>query len=100
MLRKPLDFRAMKEVPNNQFTETESTVTMLKFALQQLPHGGFTFEEARARNRISDALEKVEQGGVITLEDSDHAKAVEILKGSRWGGNPKHLTEFAKQWGL
>jgi len=90
----------MKETPNVQFTEAESTVFLLKIALQQMPQGGFTFEESRARNRIADVLEKVESGGIIKLEDSDHAKAVEVVKAARWGGNPKHLIQFAEQFGL
>ena len=90
----------MKEIPNVQFTEADSTVSLLKFALQSVPPGGFDFNEARARNRILDAAESVKQGDIIKLEDADYTKAVEVVKAARWGGAPKHLIQFAEQFGL
>lgn len=90
----------MKEIPNVKFTEADSAVSLLKLALQFPPQGGMDFAEIRARNRIADIIEKVEAGGVIKLEDADHAKAVEFVKLVRWTSSPKHLIAFAELFGL
>lgn len=90
----------MKSTPNKQFTETQSTVSILKDCLKFPPQGGFDFPTMRSRNKIADVLDKVTAGGVIELEDADHAAAVEAIKNTRWNVVDKHLLDFAEQFGL
>lgn len=90
----------MKETANIQFTETDSTVSLLKVALNNPPAQGFDFAVMRARGRIEDALEGLKSGDVIKLEDSDYATAVEAVKNVKWAARSKHLIQFGEQWGL
>lgn len=90
----------MKEIPNKKFTETDSVVSLLKAALDTTPERGFEYAVMRARSRVDDAIKCVESGGVIKLEDADHATAVEAVKVCRWGKRDKFLIEFAELFGV
>lgn len=90
----------MKETPNVQFTEADSTASLLLTALNIPGKTGFDIPAIRARNRVIDVVSKVEKGGVITLEDADHATAQQAIREVRWASCEKHLITFAEQWGL
>lgn len=91
----------MKTIPNAKFNETTSTVSLLKIAVNYCPPGtGLDFANMRKRLRVADAIEKVEDGGEIKLEDEDYKTAVECVRGVQWSGPAKHLIQFAEQFGL
>ena len=90
----------MKEIPNVQLTAAETTVSMLKIALNNTPKDGLDFATMRSRLKVADALDGVESGGVIKLEDADYSAAVEAIKQVRWVVPAKHVIKFAEQFGL
>lgn len=91
----------MKEIPNMKFSEGTSTVSLLKIAINACAPGtGLDFANMRKRLRVSDAIEKVEDGGVIKLEDEDYKTAVECIRGVQWVQPSKHIIQFAEQFGL
>lgn len=90
----------MKEIPNKQYKEKDTTVTLLKLALNFPTDRGLSLADIRARNRVFDAIEKVEVGGVIKLEDADHTTAVEAIKAVHWTTVNKDIIQFAEQFGL
>lgn len=104
----------MKEIPNVQFTApvvvasippkevpAETTATFLKIALD-IPPPGAAFSPAlmRARNRVEDAMEGVEVGGVIKLEDADYTTAQEAVKNVQWGRRDRNILKFVELFGL
>lgn len=92
-----------KEIPVMQFTESESTLSLLKVALNSPPLNGFDFAIIRARGRVMDAVEKLEKNKedlILKLEDADYTVAVEAIKQVRWNKLSKHLIQFAEQFGL
>lgn len=90
----------MKEIPVKSFNEKDSTVTLLLVCLNTPPAGGFDFATIRARNRIADAVEKLQPGEIIKLEDSDYSMAQEAIKATRWVVRNKELLQFGEAFGL
>ena len=90
----------MKEIPNLKFKDRDSTVSLLKIALNYPSERGLDFITIRARNRVMDAIENVTDGGIIKLEDADQTTAVEAIKAVRWTTVNKDLIQFAEQFGL
>lgn len=90
----------MKEIPNIQFTDTQTTATTLLTCLNNPGKDGLDFAAMRARNKVADAIEKVEAGGVIKLEDSEYATAQNAIKEVRWVSREDFLLKFAEQFGL
>jgi hypothetical protein len=90
----------MKEIANKQFTEIESTATLLQVCLNFPPQGGFDLATIRARNKVADAAEKARPGDTIALEDADFATAQAAIKQVRWGKPDRYLIQFAEQFGL
>jgi len=76
-----------------------TVATLLKLCLANPPQGGFDYKEMRARNKIEDAIETVEPGGTIELEDADHAVAVQCVTAMRWGIKHRDLAKFAELFG-
>ncbi len=73
---------------------------LLRNALDFPPQGGFTLEEMRKRGRIDKALEGVEPGGIIKLEDADYMAAQEVIRAVRWNGRSPELLAFAEAFGV
>jgi hypothetical protein len=90
----------MKEIPNKQFTETDSTASLLRTCLNNPGKTGLDLPAIRARNRVADAIEKVAAGDIIKLEDADHGTAQQAIRDVRWASCDKHLVQFAEQFGL
>lgn len=90
----------MKEVPNKQFTEKDSTVSLLTTCLNNPGDNGLDLAAIRARSRVMDALEEIESGGMIKLEDADYTVAQQSVKSVRWAAPHKHFISFAEQFGL
>lgn len=97
----------MKNIPNltlntgDKDNPTTTTAKMLSACLESgRPEHGFDFSVIRARNRVADVLEKVQDGGEIVLEDADYATAIESIKLTRWLKPSKHIIQFADQFGL
>jgi len=86
--------------PDNEKEPPSTTAKLLVVCLKSMPERGFDFTEIRARQRIFDVIENVQDGGEIQLEDADHAKVVECVRASRWVEPSKHLITFAEQFGL
>jgi hypothetical protein len=96
----------MKTLPNQIFSieipgikSPVTTASLLKLCLANPPQGGFDYKEMRARNKIEDAVETVEPGGTIELEDADHAVAVQCVTAMRWGIRHKDLAKFGELFG-
>lgn len=90
----------MKQIPNQQFTATDSTVTLLRNCIENGGKQGVALSDLRARNRVADALDKVESGGILELEDADYATAQACVRDVRWIKFEKHLITFAEQFAL
>jgi len=94
----------MKTTPNVTFVmkidgKNATTASLLGHCLAHPPQGGFDFATMRARNRVSEVIEKVKAGGEIKLEDTDHAAAVEAVKNMKWGVAHKELLKFGALFG-
>ena len=89
----------MKETPNRQFSETDTTVSFLTTSLN-FTERGFDLVTMRSRSRVLDAIEKVETGGIIKLEDADYAVAQDAIRNVKWTKVSKDLIAFAEQFGL
>ncbi len=90
----------MKEIPNKQFTETVTTVSLLTVCLNDPGKDGFDLPLLRSRDRVAKALDGLKAGDVIKLEDADYATAQNAIKAVRWATRDKHLITFAEQFGL
>ena len=93
----------MKELPVLQFTESESTLSFLKIALNAPPINGLDLATIRARSRVMDTVEKLEKDAgnlVLKLEDTDYTAAKEAIRQVRWNVLSKHLIRFAEQFEL
>jgi hypothetical protein len=44
--------------------------------------------------RVLDRLDAAQSGGVLLLEDAEHAAVVARLKGNRWPQANKHILRF------
>jgi hypothetical protein len=96
----------MKSLPNQIFSLTlpgeklpVTTATLLKICLSVPPQGGFDYKTMRNRSKVEDLIDAVEPGGTITLEDADHAVAVQCVTAMRWGIRHKDLIKFGELFG-
>lgn len=76
-----------------------SAKDLLLLCIDHQPQGGFDLPTQRARNRIADALEKLEAGVAISLEDADYTVAQDAIKGMRWGARHNDIPRFAELFG-
>lgn len=90
----------MKEIPNLQLNENDTTVSMLKGCLDAPPKEGLDMSMIRARNRVLDVIEKVAAGDIIKFEDADYVTAQSVIRSSRWVNVGKHIIKFAEQFAL
>ena len=96
----------MKNIPNLQLSivsEKNLPYTakgLLSLCLNNTPPGGFDLATMRARNRVADAIEKVEEGGTINLEDADFAAAQDAVRQMKWSGMHKDIVKFAELFGV
>jgi hypothetical protein len=91
----------MKEIPNQQFTEKDTTVSLLTQCLDFTQiEKGFAIGDLKARARVDKALAEVKAGDIIKLEDSDYAVAQQAIREVRWLNRKPHLITFAEQFGL
>lgn len=90
----------MKEIPVLKFNEKDTTVTLLRTALDYLPKEGFTLPLIRTRNKVADVIEKLKDGDVIKLEDADFATAQNAIREVRWSHREKYLSQFAEQFSI
>lgn len=89
----------MKELAIIKFTETESTVTLLRLCLDATPERGFDRATLKARDRVDVALDKLTpEDTTIKLEDSDYATAVQAAAAVRWVKREKYYTAFHDQF--
>ena len=95
----------MKEIPNLRFgikftdLPVATTATLLKLCLSHPPQGGFTYASMRDHLRVEKALEGVEEGGIIKLEDTDYSIASKCVETATWPVFDKNLVAFAEQFG-
>ena len=104
----------MKTIPNLTFavtfsdrpTITETVKTLLTLCIDsppppsgENPQGGFTYAIMRARDRVADVLDKVEDGGEIKMEDADFETAKKAVVDRRWNKKHRDLTKFAELFG-
>lgn len=98
----------MKTIPNLSFAlkaaegsdKNATLIDLLKMTLNVAPAGGFDFKTIRVRNRISDVLDKVADGGNIELEDADYAELRRCVESYRWGTPHPELLKLADAFGL
>ena len=96
----------MKTTPNPAFSikgpdgKEMTAAGILLFCLSNPPQGGFDFATMRARNKVADAVEKLAPGAEITLEDAEHATAVEAVRAMKWTALNKDLLKFGELFGL
>ena len=67
-------------------------IWLINQCLNQMPEGGFTRSELKARARIDAVLEKT--NGTIELEDADAEKLKRIVRLMRWKGRHADLVQF------
>lgn len=74
----------------------EATVTdLIKQAVNQIPQGGFSPEEMRARFRVLNAIDGSVVGATVSLEDADALKLKELVKQFRgFSGVTKSAIDF------
>lgn len=90
----------MKEIPVIQFSPQDSTVSLLKVALNFPTDQGLSIADIRARIRVLDVIEKCKIGDIIKLEDEDYKTAAEAIKRVRWTSTNKDVVRFGEQFGL
>jgi len=75
--------------------KSSSYSELLLACVNSVPKDGFTVEEMRARGRVIDAVESVEDGE-IKLEDADYQKAVSYVNSMRWAVLDKEIVNFSE----
>lgn len=67
-------------------------IDLITVCVNQIPQGGFTPSEMKARMRLLDQISGVKEE--IALEDSDVNKLKEIVASSRWTAMHPDLVQF------
>lgn len=89
----------MKEVAIIKFTETDSTVTLLRSCLDATPERGFDRATLKARARVDAVLDALKpEDGIIKMEDADYATAVQATAAVRWVKREKYYNTFHDQF--
>ncbi len=92
----------MKTLRNEAFDATLASGKQLKgnyaelaiHALENIPQGGLGVKQMRARLRVLAALDGVQVGSLISLEDADAKTLQECVAVMPWGLVAKPIVEF------
>lgn len=100
----------MKEIENLGFLTKKGTISQAKsleesaetkdfieYALDVVPHGGFSPKDIRDRSRIQAVLDEHESGE-LAFEDADFTNLKAIVESSRWGSRNKDVSDFINQF--
>jgi len=91
----------MKTLTNHKFTVKDetgkpaTTASLASVCLNQVPQGGFTPEEMRARINILNKLKNAKDK--IDLEDSEAKTLIGLILSMKWGALNEEVIKFVDE---